>query len=464
MERLDQGYLNDLVDKAKGSDSNAFAELFAAVAPRQYIYLQYMYGEKEAALEALKEVFCQAFNQLPHLSSPALFMPWISRLSFRQYMKSRIDTDAGNSEPDRQEKAGTEGLNGQPDRSVFQEEGHPDLAELSRIQHLPLAEAQIVLMHRVQHMSIAEVGDILNYANRTVKRFLKIADRHMEPVRESEPEQTPFFGDDRQKINRRGPIQTSAKRSGSMHASGAGSGEIRPGWHAWNIEKKLGLQISAKMLEQIFEAGDQKPNTIPLEELMSYAVYRKERFNIQRGVVVAALIVFLLLPSLFILPRYSVSTETGGERGLPVYTIHVKSLLPVTKVTAVLGRHSLPVYEAGAKDYTVEPIRNGDMKIHVELFNRQEVEKIEQVTEVDSEGPVLNGNRTDQETLKLDVSDAGIGVDYNGIYAVGASGKTYEPIKAGEEDGVVFSYPTEAWDIYIPDHIGNTLHLSLKLE
>jgi hypothetical protein len=82
---------------------------------------------------------------------------------------------------------------------------------------------------------------------------------------------------------------------------------------------------------------------------------------------------------------------------------------------------------------------------------------------VDAEGPKLLGNNTMDDGFVLKVSDAGIGVDYREIYAVSASGKTHYPISASEEDGVVFEYPTETWDIYIPDHIGNTLHLSVKL-
>jgi hypothetical protein len=54
-------------------------------------------------------------------------------------------------------------------------------------------------------------------------------------------------------------------------------------------------------------------------------------------------------------------------------------------------------------------------------------------------------------------------VDYREIYAVSASGEVHYPVKASEEEGVLFTYPDEAWDIYIPDHIGNTLHLSVKL-
>ena len=86
------------------------------------------------------------------------------------------------------------------------------------------------------------------------------------------------------------------------------------------------------------------------------------------------------------------------------------------------------------------------------------------MTAVDAEGPELLKSETLDDGFLLKVSDAGIGVDYRDIYAVSASGHTYYPVKASEEEGVFVEYPKESWDIYIPDHIGNTLHLAVKIK
>ncbi|MBQ9063091.1 MAG: hypothetical protein IJ121_09770, partial [Eubacterium sp.] len=199
----------------------------------------------------------------------------------------------------------------------------------------------------------------------------------------------------------------------------------------------------------------------PIEALSSYAVYRKERLSLQRGVLIAAMVLFLLLPALFILPEYQVIYEQEGVRGLPVYRIDVHSLLPVGRVTAAMRQHQLPVYEAGSRSFTVEPIRNGELTIEVALVNRQTVQTAEQVTGVDAESPQLTGSEVGDDTFLMYVEDAGIGVNYSGIYAVGESGAVYKPVSASAEEGVLFTYPDEAWDVYIPDHIGNILHLKV---
>ena len=64
----------------------------------------------------------------------------------------------------------------------------------------------------------------------------------------------------------------------------------------------------------------------------------------------------------------------------------------------------------------------------------------------------------------LKVADAGIGADYRESYAVTASGTVIRPLEINEQTGeILFAYPEEDWDVYIPDHIGNTLHLAITL-
>jgi len=175
--------------------------------------------------------------------------------------------------------------------------------------------------------------------------------------------------------------------------------------------------------------------------------------------------VFVLLPLLFVLPRFTVTEAAEGERGLPVYTVQVRSVLPVGRVTARLRNHSLPVYEAGAKEFTVEPTRNGALTIRVELINRQGTESETEVTDVDCTGPALLDSLIGEDFFTLYVADEGIGVDYREIIAKNAAGEEIRPLEYNEEEGsVTFSYPEEDWDVYIPDHIGNTLHLALTLQ
>ena len=402
-DRLDQTYLNGLVGKAKQGDSNAFAELFASVSNRQLYYLTWITGKRETALEILPDVFISVMKGLASLTREDLFMPWISRISARACMEresNMADTDA--------------------DR------------DLSQILNLPLAESQIMLMTLVQGLSFSETADLLNVSVSTVKRFVKIGRRHLT------------------RNSRGGETKEILKSTGS-------------GSQAFAAPSDLTTNETSEILDKVFTSCGKDPNNLPMDTLSSYAVYRKERFTFQRAVTAMAMFVFLMIPLLFILPGYTVSVDETGERGLPVYTVEVKSLIPIGKVIASIREHELPVYEAGSKEFTVEPTRNGMLNISVELVNRQSAKSSHEVTAVDDKAPELVNSETVDDRLVIKVKDSGIGVDYREVYAVGKSGKVYRPTSADEGNGVIFDYPEEPWDLYVPDHIGNTLHLAVKL-
>ena len=405
-DRLDQSYLDGLVAKAKQGNNNAFAELFASVAGRQLYYLTRLSGSRDEAVRLLPYVFADVYRRLPSLTKADLFMPWICRISTLEYMERgghRFEDNTG--------------------------------FDLSRLLNLPLAESQIMLMNILQGLSDEEIADILNLGRRSVSRFTRMGRRHL--------------------------TRNTAEGEKDLPQAKASAG--RAGASRTRDVSELTTHETSEILDAVFSSCGEEGNTVPMETISSYAVYRKERFTLQRVILAMALLVFMMLPMLFILPSYSVSVEDSGSRGLPVYTVKVDSFLPVGKVLASIQEHALPVYEAGFREYTVEPTRNGSLYISVELINSQSITTEHDVTSVDADGPTLVDSETYDDSFMLRVSDAGIGVDYRDVYAVSASGEVYYPITANEAEGIIFAYPKEAWDIYIPDHIGNTLHLSVKL-
>ena len=397
MERLDQSYLRDLVIRA-GSSANAFAELYSATSPRQFAYLSYMLGDEAKAISALKEVYIFALNHLASLSDPDLFLPWLSRASYRKCHE----------------------LTGNTDVSDYNE------LNISQILNLPLSESQVLLMKYIQNLSEDEISDILNLSVRMIRKLIKAGLKH---------------------------LGTNAVTRGISRFSGN------------RARGRLSAAQSAEVLSGVFDETGVRPNTIPLEALASYAVYRKERFSLQRTVLSIFVALFLILPVLFILPVFDITGPEAGIRGLPVYTVKIRSLLPVDKVTARLRTHNLPVYEQDAGIYQIEPTRNGELSLTVSLVNQQEKSEICTVEGVDSVSPVLKDSEIRKDSILLMVYDSGIGVSYYDIYAEDESGRIHKPLSFNEKTGeVLFEYPDENWDVYIPDYIGNLLHLALTFQ
>ncbi len=453
-DRLDQEYLSDLAEKACESDSNAFAELFAAVCQRQYAYLYFLEGDRISAMNSLERVYTAALERIGNLSSPVLFMPWILRLCLQECITQASEhTDSSDSthKADSVEKEDSiykadsiQKADNVHETDHFHISGSiPGAGDflntpygtypVSHLLNMPLTESQILIMRYGQGLSEEDIAWLLNFTPSLLKKCMKSAGKHLQAGEGTA-----------------GSEQKDQVLSTPAHLP-------RP---------ELTPQELSAVLSRVFEKSGHHSNTVPVDLLGSYAVYRKERFHLQKRVLAGLLVIFLLIPLLFITPGFDVvQSSAAGERGLPVYEIKVRSMLPLNSVTAKIRKRSLPVYEAGARQFTVEPTRNGNLTIEVTLFNLQKTQETLEVSDVDSHGPVLVSSETTQDTVTLYVADEGIGVDYREIYAAGASGESYSPLRIDEAEGIVeFAYPQENWDVYIPDHIGNTLHLSFELE
>lgn len=224
----------------------------------------------------------------------------------------------------------------------------------------------------------------------------------------------------------------------------------------------LNVETAEEILSLIFNDCGEEKDTRPLEELTSYSRYRKESFRLQRDILLVALVLFSLVPSLFVKPSCETSYSPKGERGLPVYSIRVDTMLPVKSVTAVLDNYRLPVYEVNGHEYTIEPTKNGSVELTVELFNGQSVSESLDVMNADVTHPRLLSYAVGDDSYELYLSDDGVGVDYDGIYAENASGDIIYPESYNRQTGLVI-FGSEAVEtmVYIPDYFENVLKIKL---
>ena len=177
------------------------------------------------------------------------------------------------------------------------------------------------------------------------------------------------------------------------------------------------------------------------------------------------MVLFLLLPFLFIAPSFKIQPDTSGFGSNPIYQVKVDSFMPVTRVTATIDGHNVPVYETDSHVYSIEPSMNGHMTVSVTLFNHQTVTHFADVENVDVEAPLVVSNNIDTDNIYLYLSDTGSGVNYEGIKAVSLSGQEILPASYDASAGyVAFAYPSETLNVYIPDNADNTLHLILTVK
>lgn len=230
-------------------------------------------------------------------------------------------------------------------------------------------------------------------------------------------------------------------------------------------EVMLDEEAASKILESVFEKNHVEPNSIPLEVLTAYSSYRKERFALQRSILVIMMVLFLMLPFLFIAPDFSMKADDSKYTATPVYEVDVDSFMPVARITATIDGHNIPVYEMDAHQYSIEPAINGRMRVTVTLLNKQQTTKYIEVTNVDVTVPVLVSTKWDDDYLYLTLSDSESGINYGKIKAVDTAGNSHTPVSYNESiSQIVFAYPDDSLNVYIPDNAGNSLQLVISLK
>jgi hypothetical protein len=227
-------------------------------------------------------------------------------------------------------------------------------------------------------------------------------------------------------------------------------------------EPTLEISEAEAILRLVFLDCGETPDMRPMEELTDYSLYRKESFRLQRVVLMTALIMFMLVPAFFVQPTFKTSYSPKGERGLPVYTIKVESFLPVKRVVAVLDNYRLPVYEVSGHEYTIEPTKNGTVDVTVELFSGQIITGNLDVRNADVETPRLLNYTHENGEYELYLTDDGVGVDFDNIYASSPSGVVLYPESFNREEGsVTFGDDVEGMRVCIPDYFDNVLKINL---
>lgn len=228
---------------------------------------------------------------------------------------------------------------------------------------------------------------------------------------------------------------------------------------------ELDEKTASQMLENIFDACEVEPNSVPLSVLTSYSNYRRERFLLQRILLVFIMLFFLLVPLLFVTPDIKLKLRENTSDGKPVYQLNVDTFIPVSRISADMGGKSVPVYEIADGTYSIAPTRNGTLRVTATLINKQYTTVICKVTGVDIDTPVVTDNKLVGNQIYLYLSDTGCGVDYKNIIAKDIDGRKVEPLSYDPDSGyVIFDYPEKSLNTFIPDKAGNTLHLILTVK
>ena len=211
------------------------------------------------------------------------------------------------------------------------------------------------------------------------------------------------------------------------------------------------------MLNNVLDQCNYEHASMPIEVLSSYSKYRRERYALQHVVIIGMLVLFLLLPLLFISPKLRLAQVSDGRLQLTV-----DAVLPVTSVTARLNGKNVAIYDSGNGQYVLKPTTNGELQVAVTLLNRQMTAISYTVADVDTTAPAYVASAVSDGMLTLTFEDTESGIDPESVQAVAGEDETPVQLTFDEAAGqIVMPYPTEIVDLYVADKAGNILHVML---
>lgn len=227
---------------------------------------------------------------------------------------------------------------------------------------------------------------------------------------------------------------------------------------------RLPEETATQILENIFMTNKKPLNTVPLSTLTAYSNYRKERFALQRTVIIIILTLFALLPLLFLSGDFALETTYAHQDINPKYQITPKTLMPVRHLNAKIGGESQHVYEGEEGEYIIQPTRQGQMDITMTLINYQKITKTVMVDRVDYERPQLDQSRKTSGNVMLYFTDDLSGVDSSNISVLTSDGQSLSYQYDTNFNCLILPNVKEPLTILVPDFCGNTQELLLSIQ
>ena len=435
---LDYDYLAKLVERTQMGDSDAFAELYTATYQKQYRFAYQYTKDSYLAQDILQDVYILVLKNIHTLKNPRLFVSWLHQITFRicfdttqkikrQEQDIQFDTSDEKIPYHRCVDYSTES---NPEKYALTKDTQQQL--INSIYSLPQQFAQPIIMRYYNNMAIDEIADAMDCSRSTIKRRLHKGQKLLEAKLGKEKGGIVLSKDN---------IPTFQSEELSLN-----NAEI----------PTLDTQTANQLLNNVFNACDMDPSSIPVEVLESWGNYKKPSFSLGRFFAYIFTILLVLLPLMFIHPTIIAERKNVKSATNAVYDIELKTLLPIRDASADLDGRPIALTKNGSHSYSAEITQNGTLTITAASVNGQTVTRTYQVSHLDTDKPELVNSYSQDGVVYLEILDTFSGIDYDHITGI-------TPESVNTDTGVIaFHIPDNPTTVTIPDNAGNELTLLLS--
>lgn len=173
MKEINIPYLTGLVIRARQSDSDAFAELYAMTYNKVYNYARHYLKDVNLAEDAMQEIYILALRNLSKLNDPTLFIAWLNRISFHVCydISQKLKANSGCVyDLSILEIIKDDHPYSNPEDSYQKKEEANHLSQA--LEQLPFHEKQVLVMRFFNNMKLEEIADAMDISRSSVKRYI----------------------------------------------------------------------------------------------------------------------------------------------------------------------------------------------------------------------------------------------------------------------------------------------------
>jgi RNA polymerase sigma-70 factor, ECF subfamily len=160
-----------LVRAAQSGDREAFRAIYECYGPRIYNFLFRLLGSRHEADDATQQTFMIALNRMGSLRDPDLLESWIYRIArnevYQKYRRKQVESLEDEDSKLFAERAEDQHLNGQPEKTLLNDELKEALQ--SALNNLPLKLREVFVLAVVDEMSYKDISAVVGRSLLSVK-------------------------------------------------------------------------------------------------------------------------------------------------------------------------------------------------------------------------------------------------------------------------------------------------------
>jgi RNA polymerase sigma-70 factor (ECF subfamily) len=161
--------------RCQSGETGAFEDLVAAMERPLLYYATKLLRDQETALDVLQDVWLKAFRAIRKLKDPGSLRPWLYRLT----RGLAIDRLRGGIARERAEDAVAEAFDETAEPAFTSDDAD---AVHEALDELDLRHREVLVLHFLEDFSVAEIAEIVNCPEGTVKSRIFHAKNEMKSI------------------------------------------------------------------------------------------------------------------------------------------------------------------------------------------------------------------------------------------------------------------------------------------